>query len=137
MKLTVFFDGSFWCGLIEDSSLGKTKIYKHVFGAEPKNSEILAFVDHQLTAELEKLPSVAADFKKKTGKSVSPKRMQRLVNREKKRPVFSTKAQMTMQKTLEMQKVQRKKSAKARKKVAQQAQFLKKQEKKRQKKKGH
>jgi len=65
MKMTIFFDGSFWCGIIEylDKN-GAYRAYRHLFGKEPKNAELLAFVNGQLSSILarneQKVPSETA-----------------------------------------------------------------------------
>ncbi|MBO0448758.1 YjdF family protein [Enterococcus sp. MJM12] len=137
MKLTIFFDGSFWCGLVEDEDDGKMKVLKHVFGPEPKDTEVLAFVNTQLLAEMVKAPSVSMASKQVNEHRINPKRLQRLVNKEKNQPVYSTKAQIAMQKSIEIKKTQRQKAAKAQKQEEAQRRFQLKQEKKLQKKKGH
>lgn len=37
MKLTVFFDGQFWIGVVEEVYVGKLKAGKYPFGSEQKN----------------------------------------------------------------------------------------------------
>ncbi len=137
MKLTIFFDGSFWCGLVEDEEDGKMKVLKHVFGPEPKDTEVLAFVNTQLLAEIAKVPSVSMARKQVNEHRINPKRLQRMVNKEKSQPVYSTKAQVAMQASIEIKKAQRKKVSKAQKQEEAQRRFQLKQEKKLQKKKGH
>lgn len=43
---TIYFDGQFWCALIERCEDGKTYAGRHVFGAEPSNPEILNWMVH-------------------------------------------------------------------------------------------
>jgi hypothetical protein len=43
MRLTVYFDGRFWVGVLEDQEWGGPPL-RHVFGAEPGDKEILFFV---------------------------------------------------------------------------------------------
>lgn len=43
---TIYFDGQFWCALIERCEDGKTYAGRHVFGAEPSNPEILTWMVH-------------------------------------------------------------------------------------------
>lgn len=42
--LTVFFDGQFWVGVAEHVEDGRLSAYRHVFGAEPSNEEVHAWV---------------------------------------------------------------------------------------------
>lgn len=83
MKLTIFFDGSFWCGLIEATDNETVKVVKYVFGAEPKAGEVLAFVNHTLPELLDATPSVKQKNQATKVKRINPKRLQRLVNQEK------------------------------------------------------
>lgn len=43
MKLTVYYDGQFWIGVIEVVIEGKLRAVRHLFGKEPKDSEVFAF----------------------------------------------------------------------------------------------
>ncbi len=44
MCLTVLFDGQFWVGILEEECAGGLRVHRHVFGAEPRDREVLAFV---------------------------------------------------------------------------------------------
>lgn len=142
MKLTIFFDGSFWCGIIEylDKN-GQFRAYRHLFGKEPKNAELLAFVNGQLSAILtrdeQRVSGGIAVEKSRLQKKVNPKRTQRKINRLKKKPLVSTKAQLAMSKGYENVKKQSKKNSRLKKEKLKEEKFQKKQAKKRQKKKGH
>ena len=46
MKLTVFHDGQYWVGVLEEQFQGKLRAAKYMFGGEPKDEEILQFVCH-------------------------------------------------------------------------------------------
>ena len=43
-KLTVYFDNPFWVGVFERIEDGKLSVCKVIFGAEPKDHEVLEFV---------------------------------------------------------------------------------------------
>lgn len=43
---TIYFDGQFWCALIERCEDGKTYAGRYVFGSEPSNPEILNWMVH-------------------------------------------------------------------------------------------
>lgn len=43
---TIYFDGQFWCALIERCEGGRTYAGRHVFGSEPSNPEILNWMVH-------------------------------------------------------------------------------------------
>ncbi|MGM0215853.1 YjdF family protein [Enterococcus sp. AZ109] len=136
MKLTIYFDGSFWCGLIELDETGNYQANRYVFGPEPKDSEVFDFVCYQLPLLLQK-HNVPLAKQPKTVKKVNPKRMQRLINREKRKPAVSTKAQQAMSEAREVSKTERQSRNKAEKVQLAKEQFELKQAKKRQKKRGH
>ena len=49
MKMTVYFDGTFWSALVEyTDSKGNFKAFRYVFGQEPKDEEILDFLKSSL-----------------------------------------------------------------------------------------
>lgn len=49
MKMTVYFDGAFWSTLIEfTDSKKRYKAFRYVFGKEPKDDDILNFIDVSL-----------------------------------------------------------------------------------------
>jgi len=49
MKLTVFHDGHFWVGVVEEKEdCGKLRAAKLIFGSEPSDQEVLEFVQHRL-----------------------------------------------------------------------------------------
>ncbi|MFK4565473.1 YjdF family protein [Enterococcus sp. UD-01] len=143
MKLTVYFDGTYWCGLVEYEGLcGDYRATKYVFGTEPKNSEIEEFVHLKLQDVvdkndqnlLHKNSTANIEYKEKR---VNPKKMQRKINKEKNKPVLSTKAQLSMQESREQSKIIRKKQARQDKELQKKKKFDLKQEKKKEKKKGH
>lgn len=137
MKLTIFFDGSFWCGLVEYEESGNVQVLKHIFGPEPKNSEILSFVNCSLLEEIAHVPAVKINKEIKRERRVNPKRLQRLVSREKSKSVYSTKSQEALKKSQEIKKSERLKVSKAKKRAEKQLKFQMKQDKRIQKKKGH
>lgn len=135
MKLTIYFDGSFWCGLIEDASDNHYQAIRYVFGPEPKDADVLDFIAKRLPGLLEQSGSITS--KQKTEKKINPKRMQRLINREKRRPVVSTKAQMAMSELRNQAKVERKAQSRRKKVELTETRFQQKQLKKREKHRGH
>lgn len=48
MKLTIYYDGQFWVGVVEVVDNGKLRAFRHLFGKEPRDSEVLEFVHNQL-----------------------------------------------------------------------------------------
>ncbi|HCM89290.1 MULTISPECIES: YjdF family protein [Vagococcus] len=137
MKLTIYFDGSFWYGLIEYQERNKLLVYKHMFGRAPKDAEVLDFIDYELTSIL--VNSRFSDITESVEetKKINPKRMQRLINRQKKQTVISTKSQDAMREIQDSLKIERKQISKAEKERLKQEKFDKAQLKKLKKRKGH
>lgn len=136
MKLTIYFDGSFWCGLVEVEDDGHYQAIRHVFGPEPKDADVWEFVTKCLPHLLKQTGAVATQ-KKTAEKKLSPKRMQRLINREKRQPVVSTKAQMAMSEIREQSKAANKSQKRRKKAEYADKRFQQKQAKKHEKHKGH
>jgi hypothetical protein len=44
MDLTLYYDGQFWVGVVEEAGSEGLRAYRHVFGAEPSDGEVLEFV---------------------------------------------------------------------------------------------
>jgi hypothetical protein len=82
MKLTVFFDGQFWVGVVEQYVQGKVKAGQHLFGAEPKDQEILEFVWKQLDHLTEGLSQGVESGHGISERRINPKRLARQVSRE-------------------------------------------------------
>lgn len=134
IKLTVFFDGSFWVGIFERSYEGNYEVSKVVFGAEPKDSEIYEFILKNFY-KLKFSSAIPTDIVKKT--RINPKRLQRKVKKELKTNGVGTKAQNAMKLQQESKKITRKKLSKEKKELDLKRKFQMKQEKKKSKHKGH
>lgn len=72
---TIYFDGQFWCALIEQNRDGQNYTGRYVFGAEPTNPRLLHWIIH----EFADVPLLPVDEKpkirfKKFAKSTSEKR---------------------------------------------------------------
>ncbi|MBO0452712.1 YjdF family protein [Candidatus Enterococcus murrayae] len=135
MKLTIYFDGSFWCGLVEAETDGHYQVIRHVFGAEPKDGDVFEFIFKRLPCLLEQSGTVVAA--PKSEKKMNPKRMQRLINREKRQPAVSTKAQLAISELREQAKTASKAQRRQRKAAYAEERFQQRQTKKREKHKGH
>jgi hypothetical protein len=97
---TVFFDGQFWVGVLEIHDAGKVQAARHVFGTEPTGPQLYEFGLHEfgdlLTAAESCEPAPASGRPR-----VNPKRIARLVARERAAPVVSTAAQNAMRLSIE------------------------------------
>ncbi|MGG2119857.1 YjdF family protein [Bacillus bombysepticus] len=107
MKLTIYFDGQFWIGITEYEENGKLKAFRHIFGKEPKDIEVLHFIYFDL---LNKLNAVSSSIEVETKKkeSINPKRAARIAAKEAQKRGISTQAQQAINLELESRKKERK-----------------------------
>lgn len=114
MKLTILFNGQFWEGVVESYQDGYLKAGRHIFGAEPKDSEVLDFVNYSVPKLLEAAASsVEVDLVE--DKKVNPKRRSREVAKEMSNRGISTKAQEALQLEQDLHKKEKKVQSKAEK----------------------
>jgi len=114
MKLTILFNGQFWEGVVESNQDGCLKARRHIFGSEPKDSEVLDFVNH-LALKLLERTTASVEVSVVEQKKVSPKRLAREVAKEMSERGISTMAQEAMQLELELHKKEKKVQSKAEK----------------------
>lgn len=114
MKLTILFNGQFWEGVVESSQNGCLKAGRHIFGSEPKDSEVLDFVNH-LALKLLEGASSSVEMSLVEEKKLNPKRRSREVAKELSIRGISTKAQEALQLEQEMYKKEKKVQSKAEK----------------------
>ncbi|CAH1191181.1 MULTISPECIES: YjdF family protein [Paenibacillus] len=109
MKLTVLFDESckYWIGVVEQEEQGRLKACRHIFGNEPRDSEILEFVGKNMM-ELMSLTKVGTDTKRRKSTRVNPKRLARQASKEIAQRGLSSHAQEAIKLDLESRKLQRK-----------------------------
>ncbi len=50
MRLTILFDDPYWVGLLEDERDGCLYAARHIFGAEPNDTQVYEFVLHDSAA---------------------------------------------------------------------------------------
>ncbi|MGP7817653.1 YjdF family protein [Niallia sp. 01092] len=93
MKLTIYHDGQFYIGLIETVSANKLKAYRYVFGKEPKDQEVLDFVQKDLLSFIAVHSQKGITVKKEAQKKINPKKLQRKVSKEIKQKTISSQAQ--------------------------------------------
>jgi hypothetical protein len=112
MKLTILFNGQFWEGVVESQEDGSFKAGRHLFGAEPKDPEILHFVNNGAVQLLER-STTTVSLTEVEQKKVSPKRLAREVSKEMSQRGISTMAQEAIQRELELHKKEKKVLSKA------------------------
>lgn len=114
MKLTILFNGQFWEGVVESNQDGCLKARRHIFGSEPKDAEVLDFVNYLAPKLLEETgASVEASIVE--DKKLNPKRRSREAAKEMAVRGVSTKAQEAIQLELDLQKKEKKVQSKAEK----------------------
>lgn len=107
MKLTVYHDGQYWIGVVEEEVQGKLKTCRQIFGPEPQNEEILHFVNNDLLNLLNR-SSQYVEIKEAEEKYLNPKRLARQAAKEVKKIGISTQAQLALQLERESNKKERK-----------------------------
>ncbi|WP_232698838.1 YjdF family protein [Brevibacillus daliensis] len=103
MKLTVYYDGQFWVGVVEEVHEGKLRAGRYVFGSEPNDSEILEFIQRQIVDLTNRL-SQEINRKTPNERRVNPKRLARRVADELKNKGISSHAEETLKLEYEKRK---------------------------------
>ena len=132
-NLTVFFEDPFWVGVFEITSAGEMAVCKVTFGAEPKDYEVLEYVQKHY-AGLKFSPAVdtvVKDIKR------NPKRMQREAKKQMQETGIGTKSQQALKLQQEQNKQERKVRSREKKEADELRMFELKQQKKREKHRGH
>lgn len=118
--LTVLFDELFWIGLYEREMNGRYAVCRIVFGAEPKDYEVDAWLLKHFR-EMRFSPSIEAERAEK--RCINPKRMQRLIGAQLQREGVGTKAQQALKLQQEQGKQARKARSREERETEQQRQF--------------
>jgi len=136
MSLTIYHDAQFWVGIIEVVEDGKLRAFRYVFGAEPKDTEILDFIYYKLLNIINQSVHSGLDVKRKSNKKINPKRLQRQVAKQINKVGVSTKAQEAMKQEYEEKKKSKKKRAKQYREELKDQKYLMKKQKAKAKHKG-
>ena len=132
-QLTVFFEDPFWVGVFEKIENEQLSVAKVVFGAEPKDYEILEFIKRKYY-HLQFSPFVDAPLRK-TKKN--HKRAQKDAKRQTLEKGIGTKSQQALKLQQEQNKIERKIKSRQQKEAEKQRLFELKQHKKKEKHRGH
>jgi len=130
---TVFFEDPFWVGILEENYDQKDYMAKHIFGAEPSNSELIQFYIY----ELEKLKKIKISESKIETKKTSFKKSLNKSKKLQNKKNTGTKSQNLFQRALEEIMDMKKKERKIEEIINKDEKYKKKLEKKLGKKKGH
>lgn len=132
VSFKVFFDGVFWIGVFERFEDGRLSVFKVVFGAEPKDGEVLDFILKNYYS-LKFSKGIEGEIKKSCR---NPKRMQREIEKQMKNPYIGTKSQQALKLKQEEQKTERRIVKKNKQREEKQRKFEIKQKKRKEKHKG-
>ena len=133
VKLTVYFENPFWIGIFERSIDEKLSVCKVIFGAEPKDNEVLEIVLNRYS-ELKYSPEI--QYEKVFKEKVSPKRVQRDAKKQLNNKGVGTKSWKALKLQQEQNKTIRKMKTKKQKELEKEKLYSLKQQKKREKHKG-
>jgi len=103
MKLTVFYDGQYWVGVVEESTEGKLRAGRFIFGSEPKDQEVIQFIYTKLLDFMDGL-SEEVELGHQLTRKINPKRLARMAAREVNTNGVSTFAQAAIQLEYEKRK---------------------------------
>ena len=131
-KLTVFFEDPFWVGIFEHIEDGKLSVAKVTFGAEPKDYEVLEYIQ-KIYYRLQFSPAVETVVKEVKR---NPKRMQRDAKKQIQENGIGTKSQQALKLQQEQRKLERKEKSREEKQAEADRQFELKQQKKKEKHRG-
>lgn len=133
-RLTVCFEAPFWVGLYERGGGGTYEVCRIVFGGEPRDYEVYAFLlEHW--RHLRFSPSMEAE--EPVDRKVNPKRMQRQITRQLRTTGMGTRAQQALKLQQEQGKEARKRRSREEREAEKARQFALRREKQREKRKGH
>lgn len=132
-KLTVYFDEPFWVGVFEELDGNSLSVCRVVFGAEPTDAEIFAFILRHFN-HLRFSPPVKTEIKQKAD---NPKRRQRNAHKQLESSGVGTKSQQALKKQYEENKLERKQHSREQKEAEKQRLFELKQQKRKEKHRGH
>ena len=133
LTLTVFFDDPFWVGVFERADGERLSVCRVVFGAEPRDAEVLALVLRrwQRLSFSEAVPAAAKPHCR------NPKRRQRAARKAAAAQGVGTKAQQALARQREAGKAARRAAASAAREEQAAARHAAKRAKRKEKHRGH
>jgi len=133
-RLTIRFEVPFWVCLYERSGGGNYEACRIVFGAEPKDQEVYAFLLENWRS-LQFSPPIAAEAAPK--RTVNPKRARREARRQTRPSAIGTKAQQALSLQREQGREARARRSREERVAEEARKFALRQEKRKEKHKGH
>ena len=133
-KLTVLFDPPFWVGVFERENGGRYEACRVVFGAEPRDFEVYAYIlDHYDRLDF----SPALQTETAAEREINPKRAQRLARQQTQSTGIGTKAQQALQLQREQNKTERRTLSREAREAEEARRYRLRQEKRKEKHRGH
>jgi hypothetical protein len=130
---TIFFEDPFWVGILEENYDEKNYMGKHIFGAEPSNSDLIQFYIY----EFDKIKKIKISESNIEAKKMSFKKSLNKAKKIQDKKGIGTKSQNLFQKAFEETMDIKKKLSRAGERADKEEKYIKKQEKKLEKRKGH
>jgi hypothetical protein len=137
MKLTICFEAPFYVAIVEQVRDGKLYAARHVFGPEPSDAQVYAFVLADLAALCQEMRRGVPVDAPAPQKRVNPKRLQREIRREMEQAGRTRKAHDAMRQSYEAQNTERQQNKRARRRAERDRKYALKQKKARKKRRGH
>ncbi len=113
MRLTILFDPPYWIGLLEIESDGQLYAARHIFGANPSDPEVYAFVQNDLLPLINTMNVGLPIDNLTTARRINPKRLQREIRHEMQHTDIPGKAHDAMRLQIESNKRGRRISSRA------------------------
>lgn len=132
--LTICFESPFWVGIYERVDGDRYEVCKILFGAEPKDYEVWAFLLKNWS-KLKFSPPLPAERLEQ--RRCNPKRIQREIRSQLNHTGIGTKAQQALQLQREQNRLERKTISREQREAEKERQFALRQQKKREKHRGH
>jgi long-subunit acyl-CoA synthetase (AMP-forming) len=104
VKLTIYYDGQFYVGIVETVDGNTLRAYRNIFGPEPKDQDVLEFIYSDLLSLIERNKQKGIITDQDIQRKINPKRLQRMVSKEIKQVGFSTKAQEALKEEFALRK---------------------------------
>jgi hypothetical protein len=106
MQFTIHFNPPYWIGVLEVEHDAHLYAATHIFGSEPSDQEVYAFVQRDLLT-LQQRMTVGVPVETAPEHHVNPKRVQREVHRQVAQRGIGSKAQEAMRLQIEQNKQER------------------------------
>lgn len=135
MQLTVFYENPFWVGVLERQEDTGFSVCRTVFGAEPRDREVLEFLMTNLRSL--RFSDPVPDVPDGNEPSKSPKRVQREAREALQRTPLSTKSQDALRTAMEQKKKVRMQVSKVERDAERERRYALKHGKRKEKKAGH